>query len=379
MPENQAHQRGTVFAHACHGFVAVLGIMLIATMISAKDAPHPGLYPVRAENGKWGFIDATGTYRIPPIYTGAGEFSDGVAYVYRWQGDRRINGIVDAAGKFTELPTNDYPVTFSEGLARVQTGSGERLFGFVDRTGREVIPRKFYDAGPFSEGLAWVAEWHDRQLLYGYIDRSGRYVIPLQFKSEPRDFHHGHAWAPGEYAYGMIDRAGKMVFTDQVSWVDYSYSEGLLAAITSGEIREGVYLDPQGRVAFKIPAWNERTKTQLADAHLDWLQLNAPFQEGLAPFRSFNKIGFIDRTGTVTIAAQFRDTNGFSGGRAAVKVIGSGGEYVWGYIDRSGEMVIIPKYREAKPFDGPLARVVTSDGIDQLIDRTGRVIWSAKA
>jgi hypothetical protein len=378
MPENQAHQLGVLFAYARRGLLCVFGTLLIATVICAQSAPHPGLYPVRAENGKWGFIDATGKFRIAATYNSAEEFSDGVAYVYRWPGDRRINGIVDTAGKFTELPTNDYPVTFHEGLARVQTDSGERLFGFIDRAGREVIPRKFYDAGPFSEGLAWVAEWNDRTLLYGYIDRSGRYVIPLQFKSQPRDFHDGHAWAPGEFAYGMIDRTGKMVFTDKVSWVDYSYSDGLLAAITAGEPREGVYLDTSGRVVVKIPAWNERTKTQRADAHLDWLQLNAPFQEGLAPFRSFNKLGFIDRTGKIVIPAQFRGANGFSGGRAAVMVIGSGGEYVWGYIDRAGEMVIPPNYREAKPFNGPLARVVTLDGVDQLIDRTGRVIWPAK-
>lgn len=360
--------------------LSIAGILVVATAIAAQSATvdHPGLYPVPNRDGKWGFIDATGKFRIPATYSGAGEFSDGVAYAFFWRGDRRVNGIVDPAGKFTELATGDYEVTFHEGLARVQTGSGERLYGFVDRTGREAIPRKFYDAGDFSEGLAWVAEWKDRQLLYGYIDRTGRYVIPLQFKSEPRDFHDGHAWAPGEFVYGMIDRTGKMVFTDRASWVDYNYGEGLLSAITSSEPREGVYLDTQGRVVFKVPAWNERTAAQREDAHLDWRQLNAPFQEGLAPFRSFNKIGFIDRTGKIAIPAQFRGTNGFSEGRAAVRVIGGSGEYVWGYIDRTGEMIIQPKFREAKPFVGPLARVITTDGIDQLIDKTGRVIWSAK-
>ena len=63
---------------------------------------------------------------------------------------------------------------------------------------------------------------------------------------------------------------------------------------------------------------------------------------------------------------------------AAVMVIGARGEYVWGYIDKVGGMVIQPNFREAKPFTGPLARVITLDGIDQLIDKTGRVIWSAK-
>lgn len=379
MPNNREQKSEAVYARTRRGFLAVLGIVLLATGAAAQSKPHPGLYPVRAADGKWGFIDATGKFRIPAEYNSAGEFSDGVAYVYRWTGDRRVNGIVDPSGKFTELPTNDYEVTFYEGLARVQTGTGERLYGFIDRTGREVIPRRFYDAGPFSEGLAWVAEWKDRKLLYGFIDRTGSYVIPLQFTSQPRDFHNGYAWAPGEFVYGMIDRTGKMVFADKVSWVDYGYGEGLLAAISSTEPREGVYLDTRGQVAFKIPAWTERTALQRSEAELSWRQFNAPFQEGLAAFRSFNKIGFIDRTGKVAIPAQFRGTRGFFGGRAAVMVIGERGEYVWGYIDRTGEMVIQPNFREARPFAGPLARVTTLDGEEQLIDKTGRVVWSAKS
>lgn len=381
MPKIEERGRKFCVGNLCRLIIAMAGSLLVASAIAAQgtSAVHPGLYPIPDPSGKWGFIDATGKFRIPAKYSGAGEFSDGVAYAFFWRGDRRVNGIVDASGKFTELPTDDYEVTFHEGLARVQTGSGERRYGFLDRNGREVIPRKFYDAGNFSEGLAWVAEWKDRELLYGYIDRTGRYVIPLQFKSEPRDFHDGHAWAPGPYVYGMIGRTGKMVFTDKVSWVDYRYSEGLVAAVSSSEPRAGVYLDRQGKVAFKVPAWNERTASQREDAHLDWRQLNAPFQEGLAPFRSYNKIGFIDRTGQIVIPARFRGTKGFSEGRAAVMVIGATGEYVWGYTDRTGEMIIQPNFREAKPFAGPLARVVTTEGIDQLIDKMGKVIWSAKA
>ena len=42
---------------------------------------------------------------------------------------------------------------FSEGLARV---CREGKYGFVDKTGREVVSCQYDDAGDFSEGLARV-------------------------------------------------------------------------------------------------------------------------------------------------------------------------------------------------------------------------------
>ncbi len=54
-------------------------------------------------------------------------------------------------------------------------------YGYIDRTGRVVIPPQFVDAGNFSEGLAGVQlskEGHK----HGYIDTSGKMVIPPQFE-----------------------------------------------------------------------------------------------------------------------------------------------------------------------------------------------------
>src|SRR5688572_29314737 len=62
---------------------------------------HAGLHPVADARGKWGFIDRTGRFRIPPRYDGAGQFSEGVAYVYISEGGRRRDGIVTVDGRFT--------------------------------------------------------------------------------------------------------------------------------------------------------------------------------------------------------------------------------------------------------------------------------------
>ena len=49
-------------------------------------------------------------------------------------------------------------------------------YGYMDRTGRVVIPPQFADAGNFSEGLAGVRLSEEEQ-KYGYIDTSGKMVI----------------------------------------------------------------------------------------------------------------------------------------------------------------------------------------------------------
>lgn len=336
---------------------------------------HPGLHPVADADGRWGFIDRTGRFRIPPRYRGAGQFSDGVAYAWLWDGERRRDGVVDAGGRFTELPeVNDHAFIFHDGLARFQTPMGqERRYGYMDKTGRVVIPPQFHDSGHFSEGLAWVSVLRERKWLYGFIDKTGKVVIEPQFVHQPGDFVDGLARVMGETAVGFIDRAGRFRIKVEHEHSGDFFSEGLLPVI-QGDPPRGVYLRRDGQVAFEIPFWQNRTARQRSLYSIRRLQL-APFSEGLAPVLSFNKLGFMDKAGKVVIEPLFRETSGFSEGLAAVKIIGSGGQYVWGYIDRAGGFAVAPRFKEAHPFAGGLARVTTADGKKQLIDGTGKVIW----
>ncbi len=359
----------------------LLFLWLVAAFVSPCAARegrvrnHAGLHPVRDEGGKWGFIDRTGRFRIPPRYNGAGQFSEGVAYAWLWEGERRRDGIVDADGRFTELPAvNDSAFIFHDGLARFQTPMGqERKYGYMDKAGRVVIPPQFDDSGHFSEGLAWVSVFKEGKRLYGFIDKTGKVVIEPEFVYQPGDFVDGLARVMGHTRTGFIDHAGSFRITVEYEHSGDSFSEGLLAIIR-GDPPRGVYLRRDGQVAFEIPFWQQRTARQRSLYSIRRLQL-APFSEGLAPVLSFNKLGFIDKTGKVVIEPLFRETNGFSEGLAAVKIIGGDGQYVWGYIDRAGRFAVAPQFKEARPFAGGLAQVLTADGKRQLIDESGKVIW----
>lgn len=85
-------------------------------------------------------------------------------------------------------------------------------YGYIDKTGRLIIPFKFGYASDFSEGLATV-EFKDN---YGYIDKTGKFVIPPQF-DRVGDFSEELApvmpdrkagW-PGNLAY--INKSGRIV------------------------------------------------------------------------------------------------------------------------------------------------------------------------
>lgn len=101
-------------------------------------------------------------------------------------------GYADVSGRTIIAPRFDYCWPFVEGRARIfQRSFGKGHFGFIDRSGNEVIPCKYVAAHDFSEGLAVVAA-HDADHSE-YIDYSGRNVFGRTFP-QAKSFHEGRAF-----------------------------------------------------------------------------------------------------------------------------------------------------------------------------------------
>lgn len=82
-------------------------------------------------------------------------------------------------------------------------------YGFLDASGKIVIPAKYLTVHDFHEGLAAVATRIDNQILWGFIDINGEYVIEPKYSHMPSDFHEGFAVVikrDGTYCY--IDKTG---------------------------------------------------------------------------------------------------------------------------------------------------------------------------
>jgi hypothetical protein len=142
-----------------------------------------GVVPAK-RSGKWGYVDKTFKFVIEPQFDHASSFSEGLAWV--WTGGKAHS--IDHDGRVVIEPrTWDMVAGFSEGLALVRPPGGE-LFGYIDRSGRLVIPYLFSEAGSFRGGLARVSESSDARMVsgcwqgYSYINRLGEYI----WKGKPR-------------------------------------------------------------------------------------------------------------------------------------------------------------------------------------------------
>ncbi len=192
--------------------------------------------------------------------------------------------------------------------------------GFIDKTGKEVIPLKYHDADSYSDGLAFVTKKEDladsTKYSTGYIDKTGRTVIPFDY--------------------------------DRVSW---GFSEGL-AFVSIGGYPIDRVLDRSGNVVFKFTG-----KYRLA---------GTGFHDGLARVSVGDKIGYIDKAGKMVIPqiydkhdrydpiAPFGNAPGdFSGGFAVVRLADK-----YGVIDTSGKMLTQFKYASIPHiYDEGFARV----------------------
>lgn len=176
---------------------------------------------------KYGFIDRAGKLVIPPQFSLAGNFCDGVAPILildRSNEPRRSKstkpfdrlqmsrpsgkyGFIDKQGKITIKPefafaghiAEDFQlfeddktircvsyrlaleafsdrVGFSNGLAPIIVGG---KYGYINKTGACAIEPQFDNVHSFSDGLAPVLIGKK----YGYIDTSGRFAIKPNFSS----------------------------------------------------------------------------------------------------------------------------------------------------------------------------------------------------
>jgi hypothetical protein len=171
--------------------------------------------------GKWGYIDERGSLVIPPKFAGAWFFSDGLASV-KLNEQSPLWGYIDKKGDVVIQPQFGMPLRFSEGLVE---GYGEKNkilnipLGYMDKSGKYVVrldePRfEIEFLVEFSEGLARVsmrpkhADGSVGPSKYGYIDHSGKWVIPRSFAGAD-DFHEGLAAVTGnDGTWGYIGKTG---------------------------------------------------------------------------------------------------------------------------------------------------------------------------
>ena len=168
-------------------------------------------YAAAQVNGLWGHIDKTGSWVCEPKYDALDgyEFHNGLAVMYMGEGDGSI--VIDETGAEVFRLEGYYLSAFEPSGVAIITGTAEgetELFGFVDRTGKIVLPldagyvfdMSYADdyMGGFKEGLQVLV----KDGKYGFIDLEGKEAIPVTW---------GYA---DDGNMGYIDHTGTLVWQE---------------------------------------------------------------------------------------------------------------------------------------------------------------------
>jgi hypothetical protein len=135
---------------------------------------YPNLIPFEENEKGCGYKDSTGNIIVQPgTYSGCFKFYEGMAMVFVKKGDNINVGFIDHKGDLVITPrdwqTSD--IGFSNGLCKVLNRTdgteGYDKWGYIDKTGRLVIPYVFDYAEDFTEDCACV----QYNLNWGYIQK----------------------------------------------------------------------------------------------------------------------------------------------------------------------------------------------------------------
>lgn len=274
-------------------------------------------------NGKCGYIDKTGKTVVDFRYKNCFDFSEGLALVVEDNKfsyiDKLGTPMIDFNKLDFELPPaiaiGSQPNNFSEGLTTFKMRGNASKVGFIDKSGKIIIPAQFDGASNFSEGFSFVLSTENGLSV---IDKTGKIVINL-----------------------------RSINVRQASF----FSEGL-APVKQGS--KWSYIDTAGKIVIE---------TQFDAA--------GKFSEGLAAVKVDKKWGYIGKSGNMVINPAFDSADSFSEGLARISINDQ-----WGFIDKNGRMVIgLFAQGGVKPFSNGLARTGNEKGEHGYIDKSGNYVW----
>ena len=172
--------------------------------------------------GKYGLIDTEGNTKLTAQYDQVTGFYSGMALILkRADSGAMIVGNIDKNGN-VKMFDQDYYVSpgntfYSEGLLAVKSRNG--LIGFADKEGNLVIPFKYSDVMPFSEGYACV--WGKGGDFF-FIRQDGSTYGPVLpgggMRTNGTSFHNGTCYVADEDdVWFEINSKGDIRRTSQVN------------------------------------------------------------------------------------------------------------------------------------------------------------------
>lgn len=207
-------------------------------------------------------------------------------------------------------------------------------YGFVDTTGKVVIPIKYDDVDGGSPKEKYTNNWSGDDLMsvcinskWGYINRNGKVVVPIIYDKVDK-----RCYVPSDNFYPGITRVWKDGFVGGINHI----GEFLLS--------------------------------------LEYDEIEDYYKKDLFFVKKDNKYGFFNAKYQLVIPFKYDFTSGFNKNEELCAV-GINGKY--GYIDKSGNEVIPLAYDFAAPFYNGLAAVVKNNKLGY-INHSGEIVIPLK-
>jgi hypothetical protein len=221
----------------------------------------------------------------------------------------------------------------------------DKKWGFIDKTGKEIIPVIYEQAGYFYEEVTSVKE-------------NGKwYIIDTMNNRKPvrRDidnlasFQEGLAAVKlrGQSGWGFMDKQEKIVIPPLYESPS-SFQNGLADVKRDGKTG---FINKKGKVVVPL--------------HYDGYP---HFSDGMAAVSLNDKYGFVNTKGTLVIPIQYSNVYSFYDGMAIIPISGK-----YGCINKKGETVIPFIYDEMYSAEGDFA--VVKDGKGYFIDAKQNVLF----
>ena len=284
-----------------------------------------------AASKTWNIIDESGNVKATFEAKYAYEFSDGLARIktQEYKNNEWVTGegYIDPSGKIVIPCIYDKTADFVDGRAWVRK-KGEKKYTLIDKSGNEIPTKGYTKVGYIMEGYS------DRIAVYengamGWIDRDGKEVIPCKYMgSSTFDPEFGLACVMPFDAqtekYGFMNKDGELVIPYQFKQAGTSsFHNGVCRAAVNGKT---VMINDKGEVVF-------------SSSHGSVQRLNAGLM-GVATKPNRKGWGFVNMKDELVVPGIYDYVSSFN--MDSVAVIEKDG--LQGLINTKGEILIEMKY-----------------------------------
>lgn len=299
-------------------------------------------------NYKYGYIDTEGQEVIPFNYSHAEPFVNGYAKVKK----EGVELYINKKGKeFNDLPTEKEVAKEMTWQKDSLTDNGKPRWYLVGKNGNVMLDSIYYDqVMDFNEDRARVK----KDNKWGFIDKSGNEIVAPTY-AQAEDFSCGMACVTDAKTkkYGFVDAGGNLAVP-----CNYTTYTGDTKKFSDDMFR----IRKNNKYGFINKLGEEVIAPSFDNAE--------EFSDGTAKVQKGGKWGLVDKTGKLCVPCNYSEVQKFVEGLALVSndltieetdSTAGGTRTVFGFVDKDGHEVVPCAYDAAESFKGGYAKVKKGD------------------